>query len=231
MSLGLLGQYSSGSESDITDSDEELQGRGQIHGIVDDSDLKHTAIPAPNEDQQSGRGNAGGSSALDCRNTRGRDPLDWQVVQDETSDGSSSESAESDEDSSGTHTLLPLPDLDKGQQLTSSVFSNPYKEAEEAQLAVLKQHVDFDTPQSKRELQDPRKFAPKSNSYNIPAGFEGEDTKPGDELFDDKDSSVKRITAKRKHRGGVGNSLAPSKKFMKLHQQIQAKERPWTLQK
>lgn len=33
----------------------------------------------------------------------------------------------------------------------------------------------------------------------------------------------------RKHRSGVTNSLMPPKKFMKMHEKIQAKERPWTL--
>lgn len=33
----------------------------------------------------------------------------------------------------------------------------------------------------------------------------------------------------RKHRSGVTNSLVPPKKFMKMHEKIQAKERPWTL--
>lgn len=56
----------------------------------------------------------------------------------------------------------------------------------------------------------------------------GEGGMRGANLFDDKDSSnlVKRP---RKHRSGVGDSLTPPKKFMKLHQQIRARERPWTL--
>ncbi len=50
----------------------------------------------------------------------------------------------------------------------------------------------------------------------------------GSDLFDDNDSSsfAKRP---RKHRSGVVDSLRPPKKFMKLHEKIQAQERPWTL--
>lgn len=50
----------------------------------------------------------------------------------------------------------------------------------------------------------------------------------GEDLFDDKDSSI-LVNKPRKHRSGVGDSLTPPKKFMKMHQQIQARERPWTL--
>lgn len=50
----------------------------------------------------------------------------------------------------------------------------------------------------------------------------------GEELFDDKDSSI-LVKKPRKHRSGVSDSLTPPKKFMKMHRQIQAKERPWTV--
>lgn len=50
------------------------------------------------------------------------------------------------------------------------------------------------------------------------------------ELFDENDSSLS-LKKPRKHRSGVTDSLMPPKKFMRSHEKIQAKERPWTLKK
>ena len=50
------------------------------------------------------------------------------------------------------------------------------------------------------------------------------------ELFGDDDSSS-LVKKPRKHRSGVTDSLLPPKKFMRAHEKIQAKERPWTLGK
>lgn len=48
------------------------------------------------------------------------------------------------------------------------------------------------------------------------------------ELFGEDDSSA-LVQKPRKHRSGVTDSLVPPKKFMRSHEMVQAKERPWTL--
>lgn len=57
-----------------------------------------------------------------------------------------------------------------------------------------------------------------------------EESTTGNELFDDNDSSS-LAKKPRKHRSGVTDSLIPPKKFMRAHEKIQAKERPWTMGK
>lgn len=57
-----------------------------------------------------------------------------------------------------------------------------------------------------------------------------EESIPENELFGEDDSSS-LVKKPRKHRSGVTDSLLPPKKFMRSHERIQAKERPWTLNK
>ena len=170
----------------------------------------------------------------------------------------------------------------------SSAFFNPYKKAEEDRLAILKHHVsEFDKKPAVEEEKVARNERASSNRFrsrgrgsqraevpppmtyarqrhthsssdlergrhslstsqtgSFPASASGARTGPshtyhnprsqercevsGEELFDDKDSSI-LAKKPRKHRSGVGDSLMPPKKFMKQHREIQARERPWTL--
>ena len=128
---------------------------------------------------------------------------------------------------------LPLPELDGSDRIVSSVFSNPYREAEEAKLAVLKQHVDLSQhvePTKKRpkwskrgKFRDRPRFETTGVSGEFPPSAAGGS---GDQFWDDRDSPAGR-GRERKHRSGVTESLVPPKKFMRTHQKIQSEERPW----
>ena len=128
---------------------------------------------------------------------------------------------------------LPLPVLDGSHQLasssSSSVFSNPYREAENARLAVLKQHVDLSQHPEPSEREKRRRGKwPKRRGRNRSSG----DSRSGpgdsdDHRWNDRDSLVGQ-GGQRKHRSGVGESLQPPKKYLKIHQKIQSEERPWT---
>ena len=127
---------------------------------------------------------------------------------------------------------LPLPELDGSDRIVSSVFSNPYREAEEAKLAVLKQHVDLSQhvePTKKRpkwskrgKFRDRPRFETTEVSEFPPSAAGGS----GDQFWDDRDSPAGR-GRERKHRSGVTESLVPPKKFLRTHQKIQSEERPW----
>lgn len=69
-----------------------------------------------------------------------------------------------------------------------------------------------------------------SHGYHEMHHQETEEMLQGSDLFDEKDGS-NLVKKQRKHRSGVGDSLLPPKKFMKMHEKMQAKERPWTLHK
>ncbi len=232
MSLGLLGEYGSGqSGSEISDSDEEpvhlgLSGENASESVS----LSGTgpAVVASSEAADSScnptvlAGN--GSHAVSSSTA---DPLNQGVGDCDTDSDSSDSGSEYEENStSGSRApavSLPLPDLDAllgsshhgNPARETSVFSNPYRAAEEAKLAVLKRHVELTEISDKPKERRRRKHAPQSHSQ--PTGHRGA-------LFDDQGSE-----GKRKHRGGVGDGLAPTKKFMKLHQHLQAQERPWTV--
>ena len=218
MSLGLLGQYGSGSESEISDSDDE---RFRTCG----TDPESNNPPPTSSSEPCMKGVS--STEMPTLETHSYDPLDHRTCTSDPESDSGSDSSEDvrspdPQDLKPQSTPLPLPDL--GQKISGSVFSNPYKEAEEARLAILKQHVDFDSPKftTNRLMRRPRGMV-------CEFGDEGQVLSPGDALFDDKDSSLAQTRGKRKHRSGVGNSLMPSKKVLKMHKQIQAKERPWTM--
>ena len=248
MSLSLLGQYGSGSESEISDSDDEQfvehTCSSSASGTVVATDLARDWRSAQHvlQEVEASSHSSGGAKKTVHADAEGDDCGDLLDHKDSKSDSDSDSDAA---DSGGSPAaegspaaLLPLPDLDsilkgptKGQSLPGSVFSNPYKAAEEAKLAVLTRHVDFDRPHPQRVL-DNQAGRPQGGYAYHPHGMREVETKPvrpGDEFFDDSDSSVARATTKRKHRGGVGNSLIPSKKVMKHHHRMQAKDRPWTM--
>jgi len=227
MSLGLLGQYGSGSESEISDSDDE---QFQTYGTTS-TNTAEIGKPTGNSDPCAETSPRTATKTCNHGMDIHADPLDQRTYTshpDSESDSNSSDSATSPDSEGFKSELVPLPLPDLGQKISTSVFSNPYKEAEEARLAILKQHVDFDGPKltTERRLKKPRRTVQSDSSFRD----EGQILSPGDSLFDDRDSSLARTRGKRKHRGGVGNSLMPSKKVVKMHKQMQARERPWTLE-
>ena len=120
---------------------------------------------------------------------------------------------------------LPLPQLSKihsgiVEATPGSVFSNPYREAEDAKLAILKHHVALAPSEEKKEEKNDVKFK------------RGRKRKQGEgpqaDFFDEYDSGIKRDKLNRV-KAGVPQGLLPSQKYMKSYQQHQAKERPWTM--
>ena len=120
---------------------------------------------------------------------------------------------------------LPLPQLNKihsgiVEATPGSVFSNPYREAEDAKLAILKHHVALAPSEEKKEEKNDVKFK------------RGRKRKQGEgpeaDFFDKHDSGIKRDKLNRV-KAGAPQGLLPSQKYMKNYQQHQAKERPWTM--
>ncbi len=146
------------------------------------------------------------------------DPLGITGTQDD-SNSSSSSASEVDHTPSPTHqqeSTLPLPDLEGPPQSKekSSVFSNPYLEAEKERLTVLKHHVGEFTPEVKEEKRRGRRGKRRGRG--------------GMALGHMTDDDSKSVLGPRKIRCGVGDTLQPAKKYMKLHTKIQREESPWT---
>ena len=96
----------------------------------------------------------------------------YYILEDSASSSSEDSEGEGDElereasDKEKTSVPLPLPDLDRltsPSATPSSVFSNPYKEAEEAKLAILKRHVSELAPDEKPSPQHHRTKCRKQN--------------------------------------------------------------------
>ena len=129
---------------------------------------------------------------------------------------------------------LPLPELQRihsGEVKASpgSVFSNPYKEAEDAKLAILKKHVSLaPSEEHPNEKQEKKRFN-RRKRMKRPQIARGE---PGEEQssFDKDDSSIRKKQFNR-IRTGLADGLVPSQKYMKFHHKQQTKERPWTIDK
>ena len=259
MSLGMLGDY--GSESEISDSDEESEKT--LNGPIETAKSEKSSV------HSKAASLVDGNSTMDSEgeNPGKGDPLSLFVQNDDTSstdDSSSDETTPPHEHWEGVH--LPLPDLDHLTSPTSqtgttsftSVFSNPYKEAEEAQLAMLKRHVSEFAPEEKPLKQErtkrhkPRGGRGKKRTFQpdrppaLADGFthEAQSADGGypKVLFNDDDScimtgeyggdldlEVVQGGMKRKQRSGVSSSLVPPKKYLKSYGKVQADERPWTV--
>ena len=130
---------------------------------------------------------------------------------------------------------LPLPELDGSDRVASSVFSNPYREAEEAKLNVLRRHVDLsqsvEPPRQQRRRSRGRARGRRRDGHSNFGSVPG-DGSPGDCYWNDGDSPISMggERQQRKQRSGVTESLQPPKKYMKIHQKISREERPWTAQ-
>ena len=283
MSLGILDEYGSDSESGISES-ENGGGEGE--------QSRELTTMGNKKDMSSA------------------DPLSLGIVEGSEESSDSDTNSPPPSETLRLTTSLPLPDIDRAvarnasyskselvesnsnnSQLdgrclvesSSSVFFNPYKEAEESKLAILKQHVsEFD---KKPEIKNKLSSNKGHNSKNVYQGYREHESSsicipppatytrnirkpqgvhstlhpaegtsphlshgkhnidlypsqgthtdihqpPGNvesDFFDEKDSS---LVKKQKHRSGVGDSLMPPKKFLKIHKKIQAEERPWTI--
>ena len=250
MSLGMLGDYGSGSE--ISDSDGEFE---QASSDRNDNQTKSDTTTSKTEPlvDTCSSANEGESKSAGKEG----DPLSYYIQDDASSSDSHSSSDEGtpsgDKD---TAVPLPLPDLDQlttsptGQGTTTfrSVFSNPYKEAEEAKLAMLKHHVsDFapDKKSSQQERTKHHKFKGSRGSKRSRAPRHGSELASDamhtlgvnadpQRLFNDDDScvvvgEVAHGGMKRKQRSGVSSTLVPPKKYLKSYGKAQAEERPWTV--
>lgn len=291
MSLGAIGQYGSDSNSSISDSDEDYVNR--------DEECSNPEQPSPGKDTDLptdplSLGVEGSVEESDDSNSGDDAPppepaapmplplpnIDRIVARNSsylTSELVTKSISRNDDDQDG-----------KGEERgagENSVFFNPYKKAEEAKLAILKQHVaEFNKTPAIKEKDGTNKnrskfysgateggysrshtAIPPPTTYakhaNTSSSIPGMSQKPqiitygrrvnspahhqymyheggdqcheeggggGSDLFDEKDSSI-LVQKRRKHKSGVGDSLTPPKKFMVMHQKIQAKERPWTL--
>ena len=210
MSLGLLGDYGSDSSSSPSP------------GSGDCKEADPGIEPSP------------AAVSTDCSATL-RNFFDEQFEAD-TNDTSSEEERE-EEDSAGEQDpdavtgegkeALPLPDLLPSSGLpcstTGSVFSNPYKQAEDARLAVLSRHVGLspaELPETKKQKK-PRFTRRRKHHASYTDSSE-------QSLFDEQDSSLHPQRPK-KRRSGLREDLVPPKSYMKTYRQIREAERPWTI--
>lgn len=198
MSLGLLAQYSSESDHE-SDVEHETQ---------------YSNPPAPTPEVAIEEGKSFFEDA-------------FESTESSTSDESCEENDICYKTSPVEHdeTQLPLPELGnihagKSEVLPGSVFSNPFKEAEDAKLSVLQKHVNLAPSEEKLQPKNKRTKFAHANARRNPQVVSDQ--------WDKHDSSFKGEIRKHK-KSGMSGGLVPPKKYMRLHQELQAKERPWTL--
>ena len=243
MSLGLLGGYGSDPDSP---SDPESPG-GEEGGVSGDNGSlvanKQSKDPLEESEVVTETGSVKRTSS-DTDVTVGREEpfttsygLSGEGEYLESA-SSNSDLSEGDDDGGDREIVrerssLPLPELDGSSRLASSVFSNPYREAEEEKLSVLRQHVDL-SPNV-----DPNKERQRKNSRGLGRGRRNRHPQvrsdagemASDEFWTEGDSPANTTRrGPQKHRSGVSESLMPPKKFMKIHNKIRAQEQPWTAQ-
>ena len=262
MSLGLLGDY--GSESEISDSDGEYEqasgDRNDNQSSIKSDNTTSTFKTEPLIGKMSCSSVTEGESKSAGREG---DPLNYIDGDASSSNNDSSSDEDSRPDDRDTAIVpLPLPDLDQltspsSQETTTtfrSIFSNPYKEAEEAKLSMLKRHVSDFAPDEKPSSQQERS---KHHRFKGNRGNKGSraPNRRGSELlasdathtlggtdsqrfFNDDDSSAvseggelahHHRGVKRKQRSGVSSTLVPPKKYLKSYGRAQTEERPWTV--
>lgn len=177
--------------------------------------------------------NSSAGSASDEEHSPLADDKDFFDERDFSSGSRSSDSSKEETRSpvaTPTEESLPLPDLSRihsgvAQAQPGSVFSNPFRDAEEAQLAALKKHVELTEVRVVEADEEERKQArlgKRRRARPRPPTQEG-----SGELFDEQDSSIR--TQMKKVRAGMPKGLTPSKKFMKAYHKSQNEERPWTV--
>ena len=196
---------------------EHVSNTGREKEVVDDEGIGNADSPHPTLFGLSGEG----------------DTLDTDTSYSDTSGEDEEEEEEGGNGGEIARELspLPLPVLDGSDKLASSVFSNPYREAEEAKLAVLTQHVGLSEPPPRKEGRKRARGRGKGGRQRDRPRLE-----PcqggGDSNWTDGDSPVGMGGGRggRKHRSGVTESLQPPRKFMKTHTKIRHKEQPWTAQ-
>ena len=242
MSLGLLGDYGSDSGSEVASDSPRGTGEGEREEDRSKNKVHLSETAAVKEEEEEvvdGKKQKSESPPLTSFGLSGEgDALDA-----DTSDSLPSEEEEEEEEGgvkiSRERSPLPLPVLDGSDRLASSVFSNPYQEAEEAKLAVLTQHVGLshNVEPSKRERHRRSRGRAKGRRRDDHSQFGSEPAGDGGDCYwNEGDSPIGGPGGRgggegqRKHRSGVTESLQPPKKFMKIHQKIRSQEQPWTAQ-
>lgn len=182
MSLGLLKDYSSDSsdsETDLVKSCPKSIVQDDVHDECNQKEARASNFfDAIDSTDESSTSDEPSSPDLPC-----------VIVTENTSEG------------------LPLPELTDVHHghcnISGSIYSNPYKEAEDAKLRILEHHVPLTADVEKTsEVQFCKRQKRKG------------------------EGSVKNQT-----RSGLPRDLYPSKKYIKVHREFQEKERPWTLKK
>lgn len=145
------------------------------------------------------------------------DSSDSEQCNDSITDSRGSEKSD-DEKLTSCKTKLPLPDLEVPftQQGQLSVFSNQYKEEEEAKKAVLERHVELS---SAAPINSSSKEKKHQSSYNS--------RRKGKPVQVDHVTDEDHPKAKRKRHAGLSGTLQPPKKFMQSFHKQQAEEKPW----
>ncbi|XP_031366580.1 yemanuclein isoform X2 [Apis dorsata] len=117
---------------------------------------------------------------------------------------------------------LPTPDFNGIPTMKTSVFSNPFVEAEKAKSAILEKHVKM-TP----TLDDTKMInATELETIRTPqetiicqTPYNGQVSINDDDEIDQENNQMNR----RKKRPGLSQSLIPSKKVLKMYKAQQAK--------
>jgi hypothetical protein len=247
MSLGLLDDY--GSDSGSEEPPDSPDGTGDGEGDRSKDKLKLDVQPSNPTDatiktcvhvsntgkekkvvDDEGIGNTD-SPRLTLFGLSGEgDTLDTDTSDSDTS-GEDEEEGDNGGEIARERSPLPLPVLDGSDTLASSVFSNPYREAEAARLAVLTQHVGLSEPPPRKEGRKRSRGRGKGGRQrDRPRSEPGQGG--GDSNWTDGDSPVGMGGGRggRKHRSGVTESLQPPRKYLKTHTKIRHKEQPWTAQ-
>ena len=218
MSLGALGEY--GSDSSISDSG----GEGKEEDL---SRTTHKSSPVKCVDPLHIGGAVEGDSDTESSSSSASLPLTEDVLPSgpslplpdiETIVARNVSCSGSELHSSASPKSTTTGQQRDGVEVASSVFTNPYDQAEAAKLAILKKHVvDFDKKPATRGPSPPPRSKKHSRKRRKPPSvfLEG---RGGDALFDDNDSSLGK--KEHKHRCGVSDSLQPPKKYMQMYDRV-----------
>ncbi|KAF7388139.1 hypothetical protein HZH66_010906 [Vespula vulgaris] len=122
---------------------------------------------------------------------------------------------------------LPTPDFNGTPTLKTSVFSNPFVEAEKAKSAILEKHVKMTpTLDDTKMINDLHRTAAELEAIRAPQETIICQTQYNGQLSINDENDVDQEnnhTNKRKKRPGLSQSLIPSKKVLKMYKAQQTK--------
>jgi len=220
MSLGALGEY--GSDSSISDSGGEDEER-DLSGTTHKSSTVKCVDPL-----HIGGADVGDSDSESSSNSFSNSPPPTDILPSvpslplpdiETIVARNSSYSGSELLSSTNQKSASMGGQSDGVESESSVFMNPYEQAEAAKLSILKKHVvEFDKKPATRGPSPPPRSKKHSRKRRKPPPGGLLEGRSEDALFDDNDSSLGK--KERKHRCGVTDSLQPPKKYMQLYDRV-----------